>query len=378
MPKGDEHTRHRVTVFGPAYLDRVLRVDRPLVDPALALGPPLDQSVDGVWKFGSDATIDLVDPSGFTIAIEPPAGWPGPCGRVPLANPIEAGMTGRRVIRGLAWQDDLGGMGAGYAAALGGMLTSALGPESDPTSQAISQRLADHGIAHQPIRVAGQAADWTLLITSGAYGEKLAVGFRGCHAALTPGSLAPMAAEPCDLRVVAALPNPLAAQLLMTPGARIRFFAPAMRNMLDQECRPSSFAPAIDVLCCNRREWEAMEDCEQVAWLVSILVVTDGGSGSSVRFTTPAGEPGRLHLPAFPRARPPRDTNRAGEAYASALLATMLDHGWDASSGVVAESLIRTAAERAAAAAALVLDRLEFGFPSPDELDAALSAGCVA
>jgi ribokinase len=187
-----------------------------------------------------------------------------------------------------------------------------------------------------------------------------------------------MAGEPCDLRVVAALPNPLAARLLMTPGAGIRFFAPAMRNMVDRECRPSSFAAAIDVLSCNRREWEAMEDCEHVAWLVSILVVTDGGSGSSVRFTTPAGEPGRLRLPAFPRARPPRDTNRAGEAYASALLATLLDHGWDASSGVIAESLIATAAERAAAAAALVLDRLEFGFPNLDEIDAALCAGRVA
>jgi ribokinase len=42
---------------------------------------------------------------------------------------------------------------------------------------------------------------------------------------------------------------------------------------------------------------------------------------------------------------------------------------------VVEESLIRMAAERASAAAALVLDRLNFGFPSPGEIDAALCAG---
>ena len=98
------------------------------------------------------------------------------------------GVTGRRLVRGLAWHDDLGGMGAGYAAALGGQLCSALGSESDPTSQAISQRLAEYGIAHDPIRVLDRSADWTLLITSGEFGDKLPIGFRGCHAALAPES----------------------------------------------------------------------------------------------------------------------------------------------------------------------------------------------
>jgi hypothetical protein len=56
-------------VFGPAYLDRVLHVDRPLVDPRLGR-PPLDQSVDGQWKFGPG--LELVDPEGRTIAVELP------------------------------------------------------------------------------------------------------------------------------------------------------------------------------------------------------------------------------------------------------------------------------------------------------------------
>ncbi len=155
----------------------------------------------------------------------------------------------------------------------------------------------------------------------------------------------------------------------------MRFFAPAMRNMIDRDCHLLSFPAAIDVLSCNRREWEALEANEEVARLVSILIVTDGPAGSTVRFTTPSGEPGYFHIPAFPRDHPPRDTNRAGEAFGATFVATLLEHGWNAASVVVEESLIRMAAERASAASALVLDRLDFGFPSTEEIDAAPPRG---
>jgi ribokinase len=174
---------------------------------------------------------------------------------------------------------------------------------------------------------------------------------------------------------VAALPNPLAAAVLRQPGAAVRFFAPAMRNMRDRELPVGRFAEAIDVIACNHREWESLEDREAVAWQVSILAITDGPRGSSVRFTTPIGEPGMVTVPAFPRAASPGDTNRAGEAYAATLLATLLDGGW--SPGVADESLIRYGAERASAAAALVLDRLDFGFPPAAAVDAALRAGRI-
>jgi sugar/nucleoside kinase (ribokinase family) len=368
-------TNRRVSVFGPAYLDRVLRVDQPLLDPTL--GPPLDQSVDGAWKFGANPTLELADPVGYAIEVELPADWPGPTGSIRLARPIRPGATGRRLVRGLSWQDDLGGMGAGYAAALGGRLCSALGSESDPTSQAILDRLADIGVFHDPIRVFDHSADWTLLITSGEFGDKLPIGFRGCHAALAPDALDSRAARPCDLRVVASFPNPLAARVLSAAGARARFFAPAMRNVLDRDCPLSSFAKSIDVLSCNRQEWETLEDREEVAWQVSILIVTDGPTGSSVRYTSTTGEAEQLNVPAFPRQRPPRDTNRAGEAYAAAVLSTLLDNGWAAASGVVDNDLIRTAAQRASAAAALELDRVAFGFPSDAEIDEAIRAGTV-
>jgi ribokinase len=365
----------RVAVFGPAYLDRVLRVDRPLVDPSH--GPPIDQSVEGQWKFAETRALELIDPAGYALEIELPSDWPGPTGSVHLARPLRTGAVGRRFVRGLDWHDDLGGMGAGYAAALRGTLTSALGSGHDSMSQAISRKLAQHGVSHHPIRVAGHAADWTLLVTSGAFGDKLPIGFRGAHLALDLETLGALAARACDLRVVAALPNRVAARLLGTPSGGARLFAPAVRNMLDRDCAVSSFAAAIDVLCCNRAEWELLEDREMARCRLSILAVTAGPDGSTVYFTTPRGDPGRLHIPAFPRGRPPRDTNRAGEAFGATLIATLLDHGWSARSGVVEHGLMRLAAERAAAAAALVLDRTEFGFPDAHEVDEALRVGRI-
>ncbi len=368
-------TNRRVAVFGPAYLDRVLAVDGPLIDPSA--GPPLDQSVEGAWTFGPENTLALIDPSGDTIAIELPADWPGPTGEIRLSRPICPSGCGRRHVNGLAWHDDLGGMGAGFAAALGGVLWSALGPLGDSMSQAIAGRLAQHGVTHRPLRVVDQPADWTLLVTSGPFGDKLPIGFRGCHERLDAESLVLAAGQPCDLRVVASLPNRLAGAALSAPGAKARLFAPAMRNVLDRDCSVAGFASAIDILCCNRLEWETLLDQREIAWAVSILVVTDGSAGSLVRFTTESGDPGRLQIPALPRERPPCDTNRAGEAYAATLVATLLDHGWDARAGVVEEGLIRLAANRASAAAALELDLVEFGFPGAEQIDAALRAGGV-
>jgi len=374
QPGGDMNLR--AMVFGPAYLDRVLRVDRPLVAPAL--GPPIDQSVNGSLGFAGGCNLELTDPSGYTIEIALPPGWPGPSGRIELERGIRAGATGRRAVSGLSWTDDLGGMGAGYATALAGTLYCALGPEDDPISQVIASLLDRQAIAHSTIRVADHGADWTLLVSSGMHGDKLPIGFRGCHAALDPGSFDPWLSSPCDLRVAAALPNRLAAHILSAPGASCRVFAPAMRNMRDQEYLLSSFAGSIDLLCCNRQEWETLDDREEVAWRVSILVVTDGPSGSLARFTTPQGEPGTIRVPAFPRNRPPRDTNRAGEAFAAAFISTLLSQGWQPASGVVAANLVRQAMIRAAAAAALVLDRTDFGFPAPEAIDIALRAGRVA
>jgi ribokinase len=245
-------------------------------------------------------------------------------------------------------------------------------------SQAVMERLVAHGIAHRPVKLPGHSADWTLLITSGKFGDKLPIAFRGCHAALGWDDLRGQVGEHSPLRVVASLPNALSARLLEAPGAAIRLFAPAIRNATDREHPIGRFAAAVDILACNRAEWESIEDREQVAWTVSILIVTDGRDGSSVRYTRLCGDPGALRVPAFPRARPPFDTNRAGEAYASAFVATLLGAGWTGRLGAIEDDLVRTAALRASAAAALVLDIEGFGFASDAQIDEAIRLGVVA
>lgn len=368
-------TGRRVLVFGPAYLDRILRVDRPLV--AGDQGPPIDQSVEGAWKFGESEAIEVIDPEGFSLEITPPPGWPGPRGEIRLQGPIREGGTGRRRLRALAWSDDLGGMGAGYASALDGVLHSALGPSDDPTSRAIAGLISRYRIEHRPLRVPGRPADWTLLITSGEFGDKLPIGFRGCHAALDPNELAGRSGEACDVLVVAALPNPHAEAVLRSSPAPTRFFAPALRNMSDRRDPVARFADRIHLLSCNRMEWETLEDREAVASGVPIVAVTDGSRGVEIRFMDPTGQSRRIRRDAFPRSRPPRDTNRAGEAFASTFLATLLDDGWTGASGEVDEAQVGQAADRAAAAAAIELDLTEFGFPGGDEVEAAIRAGRV-
>ena len=176
--------RPDILVFGPAYLDRVIRVDAPLLDPKLG-APPVDRSVDGAWaeSGGPGDPIRLVDALGSSLTIEPPGDYAGPTGTIRVARPLAPTLLMKRQVRGEAASDDLGGMGAGFAAALGGTLACALGPPDDPTSRAVLGLLAQYGIECEPTRIADRPADWTLLISSGEHGDKLAVGFRGCHAA---------------------------------------------------------------------------------------------------------------------------------------------------------------------------------------------------
>lgn len=357
-------TPRKTLVFGPAYLDRVLKVDRPLAE-----GGAIDRSVSGRWEAveGPDLLVEGL-PEG-DLRVVPPDDWPGPSGTIRVGE----GRPGRpaREVRGLAWHDDLGGMGAGFAKALGGTLHLLLGDEAEPIGRRVVGLLDGAGILHRARHVPGRVGEWTLLLTSGEYGDKLPIGFRDPG----PDVDEPGDEGPCDLLVAASMTNRRASAALAHRSAGVRLFAPAMRNMTDTAPKISSFAGNIDVLCCNRGEWESLADREEVAWRVSILAVTDGPRGAEVRYTTPTGEAGLAAVPAFPRRSPPKDTNRAGEAFASALVTTLLDAGW--SPGTTDDDLIRLAAARASAAAALILDRVDFGFPTASEIDGALPRGVV-
>ena len=362
-------------VLGPAYLDRVIRVDRPLLD----LGV-IDRSVDGRW-LGADPSsaglIRLVDPENSQVEIHPPEGWPGPRGTLAISRRfVDQGVMGsfRREVQGVGWSEDLGGMGAGFAAGLGSTLISALGPPDDPTSGVIETLLDRAGIRQEPVRIADQNADWTLLISSGPHGDKLAIGFRGCHAAWT--DFDPWRNRGCGVRVVAALPNRIAAEALGEPGAsQIRAFFPAARNMLNRADPLAGFAHRFDFLSCNRGEWNDLEDQAEALARVPIVAITDGPRGALVRFVDEAGKQDQIEIPVFPRTTPIVDTNRAGEAFAATFLATLVEAGW--MPGPVPRALVERAAWRGSAASALVLGRSDFGLPTLDEVDQAVGRGWV-
>jgi ribokinase len=195
----------RVLVYGPAYLDRVLRVEGPLVEPEL--GGPLDRSVEAGSLSPGGPMLRVVDPEGSSLEIWPPTGWPGPSGILRVGSCLTMPGGWRREVRGLGWLDDLGGMGAGYAKAFGGVLVSALGESEDPMTVRVRSLLSDYGIDARPVYLAGRKADWTLLVTSGGSGDKLPIGFRGCHSGLSGVPAAEDLGLRADLVVAAGLSN---------------------------------------------------------------------------------------------------------------------------------------------------------------------------
>lgn len=362
-------------VYGPAYLDRVLHVDAPLLAPGA--GGTIDRSMDGQLALEDDRPrIELHDESGPALVINTPPQWPGPLGIIQLSGRLlpSDGREGPRMLEGVSWHEDLGGMGAGYAAALGGTLVSALGDVDDPMSLSIEAHIRKQGIAHQPIRVRGRSADWTLLLSSGPHGDKLAIGFRGCHAAVESF----VTDHDARLIVVAGLPIAHCERAFPPPADSeiVRLYAPSMRNITDQRDRARLIA--ADVLCCNRQEWETLPEDNRAAFekWVPLIAVTDGSRGARIRGGSLRSNNITIEIPAFPRGRPPRDTNRAGEAFGSTLVRSLLDAGWRPDRMFPTDEFRRTAI-RASAAAALELDMDRFGFPSAAAIDAALALGIV-
>jgi sugar/nucleoside kinase (ribokinase family) len=379
------NSNKKIFVAGPAYLDRVLGIDESPLERSPG-DPPVDRSVDGKLAAGGSPrrTLELVDASKSTIAIKLPESWPGPFGTIEIAtdwtsdllkrtNKQEFLQPFRRSIESSSWHDDLGGMGAGYASALAGTLFSALGAGNDPIGARVASFLSDQSIEHHPIFIPGKSSDWTLLVTSGRRGDKLAIGFRGAHDSIE--RLPDSWADRCDLRVVAGLPNRIVAEAFQVNDHSIRLFAPSIRNMRDLAPTVDSFAGKFDLLCCNRLEWETLGDREAIERSTPIVATTDGANGCVVRFWDRAGVRREIFEPAFPRERPPRDTNRAGEAFASTFVTTLIE--LNVTVDRVDPALIQAAAKRASAAAALELDLVRFGFPTRFAIDRAVQDGVI-
>ncbi len=229
-------------------------------------------------------------------------------------------------------------------------------------------------IPHEPIRCAGHPADWTLLISSGPHGDKLPIGFRGCHAALTAADLERWEKATARVRVVAGLPNRVARVALTRDPRTVRAFFPNSRNMRDRADPVAAFADRIDLFGCNSGEWRDLGAAAGRLDDVPVVAITDGARGATVRFRAIGGGRDAVTVPAFPRRGPILDTNRAGEAFAATLLATLLTDGWAPSIGTD-RGRVEFAAARASAAAALVLGRDDFGFATAEEIDEAVARG---
>jgi ribokinase len=175
--------------------------------------------------------------------------------------------------------------------------------------------------------------------------------------------------------VVAGLPNAIArAALAAAPPRALRALAPTMRNARDPACPIADLAPHVDFFSCNRGEWDAMGEADRAALRAHARfgVVTDGPAGFTLGRRTPDGWAEHVE-PVFPRTRPPRDTNRAGEAVGAWFVVNLVYSGLDRFE--VDRRLRAEVARRAAVAAALVLDIPGFGFPTHGDVDVALIRG---
>lgn len=369
----NKHASDRL-VYGPAYLDLVMRTTCPLVAPGR---PPLDKSVDGrlVADVGQAESLTLLAPDDKWLRIKGLNADVHPTGTLHLSHPVLD--LEEWTIEPAEISSDLGGMGAGFAAALGGVLVSALGSVDDTSKRLIEAALKEYRVEHRPVLVPESVTDWTLIVSSGPHGDKLPVGLRGCHARLTAARM--LQPGPWGVVVAAALPNALLSELLQLHSSSLRQLAPAMRNCRDRTMPLGQLAGLADLLSLNNHEWQELPDEDRQAWLDSdaILLVTKGSDGAEILWPAQAGQRQKHHEPVFPRTMPPVDTNRAGEAFAAFFLEELIGQGWSNACRSVTPKIIATAARAGAAAAGLTINLPRFGFPTAAQLKKTLELGRI-
>lgn len=356
-------------VFGPAYLDIVIRVAEPIADRSIDLG------CDGHLVPDRIDRLEIVCPNGASVKIPGLRGTACPTGRLMAANDIvPSGL--RRTIAVVETLEDLGGMGAGYAAALGARLFSALACPGDPLSARVRKALEHQGIEHIPVRFDEIArADTTIILTSGASGDKMPIGLRGCHASLAAEDV--LGHDSAPIVVVASLPNAVMDVVLREHHRSLRILAPSARNCRERDDALGRLAAVTDLLALNAGEWAELTEADRRAFEESaaILSVTRGPEGAEILWRNERGERESHFEPAFPRHRPPVDTNRAGEAFASHLILKLVEEGWSHVRQSVDAQTIRIAARHASAAAGLVIGMPRFGFPTCEEVERTVSLG---
>jgi hypothetical protein len=229
----------RTVVVGPAYVDEVVEVHGGLGGPE---GPRLDHSL-------TEANRSRLTEPGVFLLVESPGG-----DRIRIESPgASEGIRLRKVepriaVREYAGRIDshallmgtrrlAGGMGAGYALALGGRLIVPVGEGSDPGTRLLLGLLDGARVEHAAVNVPGAQAESTTLLQSSA-GDKLPIGRRSASRIVSARDLLVHVPADAAITVIASLPSRTARQVARTaPGWKL--FTPSMRNVREGWCRRS-------------------------------------------------------------------------------------------------------------------------------------------
>ena len=372
-------------VVGPVYLDHMLAVDGPLGPIA---GPRINVPCDRVildhsvyerrrhnWPpdrllvhHATGQSIQIV--AGHQKALPE-------TGSITTDRLLGASLPWHRRVRLLGYRRMSGGMGAGFAAALRCRLISAAGsdlagvPDADARFLAAELRKSSVDLTWQSVPQA--RTDSTLVLTNGRLGDKLAIGRRQILGRFEHNAVMRAAIERAQVVCVAGVASRLAASVFDQCGPKpYVVWAPTWRNVpLDPALAAQK---RIDYLACNEREWEALHGARWFGSRVPLVTITRGRQGASVFYRDDQRRQCRHDVPAFGAAIAPVNTNHAGEAFAAAFLACLVDLLGPAKlpDGRLQRQWIHQAATEAAVAAHLQVQTAGFGFADRRQIHAAM------
>ena len=348
-------------IFGPAYLDTVIKVSGP-VAPQLTV--TLDQSlpVKSITPDNSQQ-IKILSETGDCLAIDLPSNAPCSGAVYNLHEAIlsrSCGTNASPLIGTFPTEDcfqQLGGMRAGYAMAVDGLLRMPLG--NDALGDSVSAMLSGHGIASSPAKLSGHNSDATLLIQSNT-GDKLAIGMRDALLNWQPDEIDYILATEAKYIIFCGAPNKFMANILSRDITAPVMCAPSMRNIDDSVYPLADLAAMIDYLAMNALEWNHLHRREKIINTIPLISITDGPRGCDIYLRGKA-----YFFPALPHPGPV-DTNRAGETYASTIWKAILQNYPKFPNAEISEELLNQAAALASRQAYRQLDITTFAFPTGD------------
>jgi sugar/nucleoside kinase (ribokinase family) len=348
----------RVCIYGPAYLDRTWRVEGSLSPPHHS---PADHSLtlaQALTCTNPDLALEVRSPAGDSLRVR----GNGPRRSLTTVEPHMFGPEDGPAHSTVTLQertDALGGMGPGYALALGGHLVTPLGRGED--AAAIRRMLRGPALQCTVVPVSGSGVDTTDLILNAA-GEKLAIGQRAASAHVTATRLLE-ARRPGEVTVLCSLPSPVCHDLLQVVDG-FSVLAPSLRYVSEPDFRRA--LARAHLVCLNEREWRTAGRPTEHIRDGGIALVTRGADGASVFWRTSI-ELRELRTSAPPPARI-GDANRAGETYAAAFMGGLAARGVICGGAPLTPGLLADAAREAARAAHLQLGLTGLTFPTRDQV----------